>query len=332
MKLRSELRVLLLALSMSLTAAPMVAGPATLADIDALIASPAQAASALAAYNGLPPGLRQSADALWVQAQAARAAGKSSAAAEALDTLALLAPTSGKPIAGIRQWLVTQADKLYQAAAGATPAERAMALKAWLNAIKCDPSLLARDDLALREVALPSIKKIMIKQPDRVDLHFQLGFFAYRFGDLAGAAQSFRDHGQATQDPWQKWRSQIWASACQRDLDAQRTSDADIARRAQARTPTPSRSDPTMDDLPTAPEGDAKAAEAEAKRREIDEVIAQVKGNIEDLEAKTTKRKTDTVVKQGKVYFKYHNQRKLGASLEQLRQQLTELEAERAGL
>lgn len=177
-------------------------------------------------------------------ATAARQAAAAGPAAEAVATMDLL-PMAASPrtvsrmtgeLAEIREWLRQRSEDLYAEAMAARVAnDFKVAVKRWLLAVKCDPSVMIRDDRGLKDLALGALRKAAAQPAPKPEIVFQLGRYSWLFGDLAAAAAAFEQHGALETDAYKRWRGQLWRDRMRTELgtaagDARRGGAVSISR------------------------------------------------------------------------------------------------------
>ena len=90
------------------------------------------------------------------------------------------------------------------------------AVKAYMDAVRLDSTVLLKEDQGLREMALKAMRATVEKRPERTDLHFLLGVYSQAAGESSTAIKSFQDCMIHEKDPYLRWRAEAWLKYLQR--------------------------------------------------------------------------------------------------------------------
>jgi tetratricopeptide (TPR) repeat protein len=174
--------------------------------------------TSLAFLENLPQEQRQTAEYHWALAQAFKAAAKPCPAAEAVATYGILPHENARDLAAVNTWLKAQSRRYLALSTKAKAAGNLkVALKAYLAAVKCDPSVVSKDPTGLKATASAAIGRLVSKDPSRPESQHLQGFFSYLFGDSATALRCFGALADLESDPYKKWRAQIWREWIRRE-------------------------------------------------------------------------------------------------------------------
>lgn len=159
----------------------------------------------------------------------ARQADRPAEVAEALALVSMLPPQVapraigmvGTELPRLREYLRQRGAQLFDAAMAAHAAgDLKTAVKSYLVSLKCDASLMSRDDRGLGKLGLDALRKMSVKHPERADLKFQLGFYSHLFGDSAAAVAALEAQQQQETDPYKRWRGGLWLRMIQAETAA----------------------------------------------------------------------------------------------------------------
>lgn len=282
------------------------------------------------AQGGAPAADRQSADHQLSIARTARAAGTPAPVAEALATAELLsAGAAANPeIASHRQWLAEQGTQLYAKAMTALDAkDYKTAVKSYLVAVKCDASILGRDDRGLRDASIGALRRMADKHPEKPALRFQVGYYSWLFGDLPGAQAALDRYQAEESDPHKRWRGQMWRQRITFEHQRMIADERAAAVAAKARGTGPA--EPTATSAEPRAGGavatDADTARDEMRKKHVQEQIAAIDAQITELQTRT---KGETFMQNGQLMVRSWNQKEVKARIDELTAKKTELEGQ----
>ena len=193
--------------------------PSRLLDVSKALQDASRGKEVMAQLAQFPFGECQTVEYHVAMAKAARNANVPARAAEAFGIVNLLpaqvTPSAigmvGTELPVLRSWLTAKSEELYKKAVAAKAAgDMKTAVKSYLVAVKCDASVMSRDDSGLGSLGLNALKKLAAAHPEKVDLQFQLAYYDYLFGDSRGAIAALESHQKSQTDVYKKWRAGIW--------------------------------------------------------------------------------------------------------------------------
>jgi hypothetical protein len=192
-------------------AAQAQAAAAWLAKFEQTMADPGAAPAALEMLRALPQGAKQTSDYHWALARAYQAADQPSAAAEAVATYGILPPNPPRDLTPIKNWLSERSNTLYSRATESIHAgDGKTGIKSFLQAVKCDPAVLVKDNAGVGDASLQALKRLVEKRPEKNDYRFQLGFISYLYGKSDVCEQALRAYIPREKDPYKAWRAHTW--------------------------------------------------------------------------------------------------------------------------
>lgn len=138
-------------------------------------------------------------------------------AADALLMLGIIDRTPHPEVAPVQTFLKKRAGQSYILAMAAKKVNKPKdAVKAYMDAVRLDSTVLLKEDQGLREMALKAMRSTVEKRPERTDLHFLLGVYSQAAGESGTAIKSFQDCMIHEKDPYLRWRAEAWLKFLQR--------------------------------------------------------------------------------------------------------------------
>jgi hypothetical protein len=255
-------------ISVLLIARVAFADPVWLGEFEDRLAVPAKAKDTVAWLAALPLEERQSADFHWAMARACQAADKAGPSAEAVALYSILPARPRRDLEPVKAWLAKKGEESFAMARTAQASgDMKTAVKRFLVAVKCNPSLLGEDDRGLRDMASGALGRLCDRNPTRPDYRYHLGFYGNLFGETPTAVEAYQAVVQMETDPYKKWRAQTWLGSFLREkAEEKRLANAALAK---AKTAAPPRKD-------SDPTGDLRKSEPAPRGKASDEKVADV--------------------------------------------------------
>ncbi|MBI4863134.1 MAG: hypothetical protein HY815_23140 [Candidatus Riflebacteria bacterium] len=320
------------------TGAASAAPDPRLAPIEKMVADATPGGMIVKALEGLPLEVRQTADYHLLLARAHQIASEPWLSGEALAFFRHLEPGSTRDTRAVEQWLAREADRLFTEAMslyrnGDLPA----AADAYLKAVQCDQTVLARPENGLGEQTLSTLRAALNQGGHASVNWYGLGFLDYRHDHLRAARSAFEEYLRKAKDPYWAWRANVWMRRIDAEIEVVSRARRDEARakaEASARAAADSVRHEKVEQQQRLERQRAEAGRRTFERRrhllELDARIREADLRIEALQRQRTGQVS--VDGYGSTYVMAVNQRLVKSELVEMTQVRAELAAEREDL